>query len=207
MKNFRRLALVAILFSLVAVSARADFRFGIKAGVNINNLHLEDYTSAFNSSNRCGFTGGVMAEFTVPVIGIGVDASLMYSRMNSSVESDDTGLVEAIKNTDKNFFEIPINLKYKIQIPAISSFLTPYIFTGPDFAFKLSGDDSYSDTKAVQVAWNVGAGVELVKHVQVGVSYGFGINKIYNKISSSAVTSSDIKAKNNYWTITAAYLF
>ena len=55
------------------------------------------------------------------------------------------------------------------------------------------------------MAWNVGLGFELVKHLQIGASYGFGINNIVDKVSD--INTVDIKAKNNYWTVSAAYLF
>jgi hypothetical protein len=57
------------------------------------------------------------------------------------------------------------------------------------------------------VAWNVGLGVELFSHLQVGASYGFGINNVINKYEVLGINAEPIKANNNYWTISAAYLF
>ena len=83
----------------------------------------------------------------------------------------------------------------------------PYIFTGPSFAFKLGGDNDVFKTKTFQCAWNVGLGVELFSHLQLSGSYGFGMNNIMKTAGIVSNTSNDIKLKNNYWTITAAYLF
>ena len=58
------IAIVAIIGS--TMPAHADFRFGLKAGMNVNSLHFSSET--FDASNRAGFTGGAMIEFTVPVI-------------------------------------------------------------------------------------------------------------------------------------------
>ena len=106
-------------------------------------------------------------------------------------------------------FQVPLNIKYKISLPAVGRIIAPYIFTGPDFSFKL--DKNTVDavkTKTCQVAWNVGLGLQLVRHLQIGASYGFGINNIIEKMPENlGINTTDLSLKNNYWTITAAYLF
>lgn len=208
MKHLWKVALAALLICLTAAPASAQFRFGIKAGVNLNSLHPTNLKANFDKDNGCGFTGGVMTEFTVPIVGLCFDASLMYTRMSAtadfskSVEPGDVILVEDV-NPVKNFLQIPINIKYKFPVPIIN----PFLFTGPDFAFKLGGKDSVFKTKAFQCAWNIGLGVELFKHLQIAGSYGFGINNAIKAVGLIDNTTTDIKLKNNYWTITAAYLF
>lgn len=128
----------------------------------------------------------------------------MNSIIDQAVEADGT---EMVKTSGKNFFQIPINVKWKIGLPVVGKFLSPYIFTGPDFAFKLGGSDDVFKTKTFQCAWNIGLGVELLRHVQVGASYGFGMNTVLKQVTPINNTSNDIKGKNNYWTVTAAYLF
>ena len=76
---------VAILAAVCAFGASAQFRVGVRAGMNINKLHLQDVGKNVESDNRCGFTAGAMAEFTIPVVGISFDVSLMYTRMNSKM--------------------------------------------------------------------------------------------------------------------------
>ena len=70
--------LAAALFvgGVQSASALSPFRFGVKAGMNINEMKFNE--DAFSSKNRSGFTGGVMVQFVAPVINIGFDASLMY---------------------------------------------------------------------------------------------------------------------------------
>lgn len=209
MKTFRRLALTLAMLVMAAGVANAEFRFGIKAGINVDKMHLSE--DVFDANNQCGFTGGVMTEFEVPLIGLCFDLSAMYTRMNSRITYDNsTAILNASDATGvendkgKNFLEIPLNIKYKFQIPVVASVIKPYLFTGPSFAVKLDKNtlDSFK-TKTCQVAWNVGVGVELVKHLQISGSYAFGVNNI----AKNWVNAQDIKVKNNYWTITAAYLF
>ena len=76
-------------------------------------------------------------------------------------------------------------------------------------AFKLSGENSYFDTKKTQWGWDLGLGLELVRHLQVGAGYTFGINKITSVVTADygVSTGHEIKVKNNYWTVTAAWMF
>lgn len=157
-----------------------------------------------------------MADVNIPLLGFGADVSLMYARMNNAASAtyDQNGVAIGANNSlyGKNFLEIPVNIKYKISLPVVGSLVAPYVFTGPNFAFCL--DKSYQDSnlglksKAFQMAWNVGIGLEFLKHLQIGASYGFGCNNIVEKIGVvDASKLVDSKAKNNYWTVTAAYIF
>lgn len=219
MNIFRRVIVIALAAVFGIGAANAEFNWGIKAGLNVNKIRYGEKAvrETLDPSNSCGWTAGVMVDFTVPVIGIGVDASLMYARMNNGNDGNITTIniptkADDILNTEehnvfgKNFLEIPINLKYKFSIPVVSAFMKPYIFTGPTFAFKLDKNTLESvKSKTCQVAWNVGLGLEFLKHVQIGAGYSFGINNVAGY--TGLVNTQDLKAKNNYWTVTAAYLF
>ncbi len=207
MNCIRKIVLTLLAVIVCAGAADAQFRFGIKAGMNINKLHFSDVNKNLQPDNSCGWNVGVMTEFTVPVIGLCFDASLMYSRMNNETSTDFDEPVSDVTDSDmtygKNFLEIPINIKYKFQIPVVAAIIKPYIFTGPSFAFKL--DKSIMD-KTFQAAWNVGIGLELIRHLQISGSYGFGMNNMAKQIFTSSDVEQ-IKARNNYWTVSAAWLF
>lgn len=197
MKSIRTIvAAVVVALGMVAVpAAQAQFRFGAKVGLNVNKLHFNKEIT--NSDNRAGFTGGVMMEFTAPIIGVGMDLSAMYVRRNSKfMEEND------IKDIHNDYIDIPLNFKWKINIPLINNVFRPFLTTGPSFAF-LTSKKSFENftNKKCDVAWNFGFGAELLKHVQIGASYGLGLNK------ATGNSQYDIEGKNRYWTVTAAYLF
>ncbi len=206
MKYLNKILLAIVMMAMGVGMANAELRFGVKAGMLVNKLSLNQ--DIMKANNSCGWTAGALVEYTVPIIGINVDAGLMYARMNNSTEV--TGLTVDNDLYGKNFLEIPINLKYKFTIPMVASIIKPYLFTGPNIAFRLdkSITDDINDIKSrtCQVAWNIGLGVELIRHLQVAASYGFGINNIVSK-ATDKVTPTQIKAKNNYWTVSAAWLF
>ena len=192
------IAIVAIIGS--TMPAHADFRFGLKAGMNVNSLHFSSET--FDASNRAGFTGGAMIEFTVPVIGVGFDLSAMYVRRNSQWLNENN-----IQKDNRSYIDIPLNLKWKMNIPVVNNIIRPYLTTGPSFAFltsKKSLENAYT-TRSFDTSWNFGLGVELFKHVQVGASYGIGLTKALKTFGTTG--TAGINGRNRYWTVTAAYLF
>ena len=198
--RIKSLFIAAVFAIIFAASASAQFRIGPRLGVAVSELHFNK--SVFDSENRAGFTGGLMAEFTVPVIGVGMDASVMYVRRNSQWLADN-----GVQTNNRDYIDIPVNLKWKISIPLISKFVTPYIATGPDFAFLTSRraiSDAYSN-KSFDFSWNFGFGLQLLSHLQLGASYGLGLDKALEVVKSGDYTNVD--AKNRYWTVTAAYLF
>lgn len=213
MKKTLAILLVALIGFGYTAESRAEFKFGPRVGLNVNKMALTGVTDFVNGENACGFTAGVQAEYMLPVISLGVDLSLMYSYMDPEFKAGKKGVGTMDVNPDpgKHFLEIPLNIKYKIGIPVIASIMRPYIFTGPCVAFKLDKSDKNADikTKTTQWTWNVGLGLEFIKHIQIGASYGFGINNIMDgvEIGGTTVNAGDIKARNNYWTVTAAYLF
>lgn len=192
------IALSALLLALcTGLSAQAKFGYGIKAGANVDQVC---FSSDINTHNRCGVTAGLTAEYIAPVLGLGADISLMYTYMTTSVDN---------KDVNGNFIEIPLHLKYKIGIPAISSILSPYIYTGPNLAVKLD-EKAFGNTRDCQWGWDIGIGIELIRHLQIGAGYTFGINDIakdIDNVGNVGNTTNDVKVKNNYWTITAAWMF
>lgn len=222
MKGIKKILILALAVLACAGTAEAKlFSFGVKAGLNVNKVHFnKDIASDIvNPDNSTGWTAGIMGEVTVPVIGIAVDASLMYTRMNNGCNDERTSVdPNKVASFDsetghiygRNFLEIPINVKYKFNIPAVAKIVKPMVYTGPSFAFKLD-KNIYKNfkTQTCEVGWNLGIGFEFFSHLQVSGGYTFGLNNILDgKIADiMANAPTDLKARNNYWTVTAAYLF
>lgn len=204
MKNFHKLLIVAIVAIFATSSASAGFRWGIKAGLNFNKLDYKNVGASIqNNDNRTGWEVGLTTEFTVPIVGVGADLSLLYARQNLNVQT-----IEGHNAYDnKNFIDIPLNLKWKINIPVVASIVKPMIYTGPDFLVALN-KNSIKDikTKTCEVGWNIGIGVELLKHLQIQGGYCIGMNNVM-KYTGVDANLQNYKAKKNYWTVTAAYLF
>jgi hypothetical protein len=144
-----------------------------------------------------GFFIGPMAEFTIPVVGLGVDGSLLFSQKGVKADSD----------ASKQYgFDIPVNLKYNI---GLGSLFGIYIAAGPDFYFDISKDKSVANIaeakkKRAQVGINVGAGVKLLGHLQIGANYNIPLG---DSFSLEAVGHALGGAKTKTWQVSAAYIF
>lgn len=184
---------------MVMLPAMAQFKIGPRLGVDINSLHFNK--DVFQEDNRAGFTGGLQAEFMIPGLGFGFDASVMYVRRSATFTDDQRTEVNA------DYIEIPVNLKYKLSLPLLSRILKPYVFTGPSFSF-LTSRRFFSDfvNKKSDTAWNFGFGVELINHLQLSASYAVGMSKALDVFHLSN-ENANINGKNRYWTVTAAWLF
>lgn len=203
MKNFRHLFVALLLAMVCSAGAQAQLRFGIKAGTAVNKLSFDK--STFDSDNRAGFTGGVMVEFTVPVVNLGFDASVLYAQRSIDIYNNDGSVSE----TDhRGYIDIPVNFKWKMSILGLGKIISPFLTTGPDFSFLCSKQNFHDvwESRKFDFAWNVGAGVQLFNKLQVAASYGFGLTNSTNALHGSNA-AEDFKGKNRSWTITLAYLF
>lgn len=213
MKFLRTILVAALVLAGISAQAGDVFRFGPRLGMEVNSMRLN--SGIFQNDNRAGFTGGLEMEATIPVVNLGFDLSVMYvhrvnrnAALNAGIPADDAALIASDNYRNRDYIEIPLNLKYKIGLPVVGRIVTPYVFTGPSFAVLASKREitnAYKN-KAFDLAWNFGIGLQLVNHLQIGASYGLGLTKTVETLTSYQ-GAAPIEGKNNYWTVTAAWLF
>lgn len=205
-KLFTLIVLVAATY--FAVPANAQLKFGIKGGLNITDMSLSN--DVFETSNRTGFFIGPTIKFTLPIVGLGIDASALYDQREGevNVEADDNTLVST--RLKQKSINIPINLRYDIGLGSLAAV---YLAAGPQFGFNV-GDKNQSLYKDV-AKWrlntsnfsvNVGAGVMLLGHLQVGANYNIVCGKT-GEITVLDGAESVLRGRSNTWQISAAYYF
>lgn len=205
-KLFTLIVLVAATY--FAVPVNAQLKFGIKGGLNITDMSLSN--DVFETSNRTGFFIGPTIKFTLPIVGLGIDASALYDQREGevNVEADDNTLVST--RLKQKSINIPINLRYDIGLGSLAAV---YLAAGPQFGFNV-GDKNQSLYKDV-AEWrlntsnfsvNVGAGVMLLGHLQVGANYNIVCGKT-GEITVLDGAESVLRGRSNTWQISAAYYF
>lgn len=215
MKKVFSILLVAVCCLALATPAQAQLiKWGVKGGVNLSDI---DWKGGYegNKDNSAGFFIGPMAEITIPVVGLGVDAALMYSQRGKDYDMTD-GSETFTLDAKQQGLEIPVNLKYTI---GLGSLLGIYVAAGPDFFFNfkdvnlkgfgesLNADDLV-DSKKAQVAINLGAGVKLIKHLQIGFNYQIPLGDSFSAGEALEAIGGEIfGAKTRTWQISVAYIF
>lgn len=196
MKKIFSALLIAICVGM-AMPAQAQLKFGVKGGLNLAKADFDK--SDLKTDNFTGFFIGPMAEFTIPVVGLGVDGALLFSQRGIKVEGE---------SEKENGLEIPVNLKYNI---GLGSMLGIYVAAGPDFYFNFAKDKSFGENvklerKNAQVGINLGAGVKLIKHLQIGFNYNIPLGNSAELTIADGVTEV-FTSKTKMWQVSAAYIF
>ena len=191
----KKILTVVVLFAalMTAVPAKAEVKFGLKGGLNLTSMSLD--ANAISKSNQAGFFVGPTVKFTLPIVGLGFDASALYDQRSAEVGN------EKIKQQS---IQIPVNLRYNIGIGGSAGI---YLAAGPQFGFPV-GDKVYNTKvgeyrlKDANLSFNFGAGVYLLKHLEVGFAYNLAAGK-----SGEFSGWNDVDTHNNAWQIGAAVYF
>jgi hypothetical protein len=200
----KRLSFLWVVVALFAVStANAQFRFGIKGGANIANAKFDK--DVLKSDNITGFQLGPMIETMFGKGGIGFDLALLYSQKGAKIEPR-----TKLKN---DYLDVPVNVKFKFGTPLVN----PFIAFGPYASFRINGNKDWTisenassivnqvKAQSFGAGLNFTAGAELFDHLQVGVTYGWGLTDNYKTFDKNDLDS--YKGKLHTWQIHAAFLF
>ena len=192
MKKIFGALMIAICIAM-AMPAQAQIHFGVKGGLNLSKASFSNVSENFKKDNFTGFFIGPMAEFNIPIVGLGVDASLLFAQRGVKVtpEGADEYTVK------QNGLDIPVNLKYNI---GLGSLLGLYIAAGPDFYFDFEKKTGI-DKKKAEVGINVGAGLKLLNHLQVGANYNIPLG------DTAKIEGTDGSYKTKTWQVSVAYIF
>ena len=200
----KKILTLVVLLATITVAAQAQVKFGVKGGLNITSMKLDK--SVADKSNQAGFFIGPTVKFTLPVVGLGIDAAALYDQRSAKV------LDETLKQQS---IQIPINLRYGIGPGSTASF---YIFAGPQFGFaigdkvtELANDAADWRLKDSNLSANVGLGLMLLNHLQVSANYNIALGTTgevdVNNAINTAWNTAIGKAKANAWQLSVAYFF
>ena len=183
--------LVAAFVMMIAMTATAQTRFGIIAGIVIENeMPSEDEKK---NNNQVGYTAGAIVDFDLPVQGLGLEAGAKYTKHTYGKPS-----------MEQYSVDVPIHVRYRLEVPVVEKVVAPYAFTGPSVSAGVSNKmpTRLSDVK-MSLSWNVGAGVQMFKHVRVAATYSIQVSKT-DVVNNGVLVKGK---KGNCWTISASYMF
>lgn len=209
----RRLVIALAMLLAVAGVAKAQFRYGPTAALNISDLKFNQ--NIVNIDPHVGPAAGIQAEMMFRGIGFGLDLGLMYNQLGATAALGDKEIwaSQGIKGKQAmtlHYIQLPLHLRFKwTRMNGFERKLAPFAFGGPEFNI-LAGHSKIEGTggaKPIEFAGGdagltAGLGVELFQHWQVSGAYTWGM--------SYAVKSAQLDnwtADNRSWTIRVSYLF
>lgn len=211
MKKFFGILFVMALFTAAPAAAQIDW--GIKAGVNL----AEKPSDIKDVKGKTGWYAGPMIKATIPVVGLGVEANLLYSQTCTEVHGE---------NIDRKSIDLPVYLRYELSLPAINKFVEPFIAVGPQWSWNI-GDKRFSVTEALingaaggtnslkeytlrssNLSLNLGLGAVFLNHIQVHANYNIALGSTSDYSDPmDAAWNLATKSKTNTWQISVGYLF
>lgn len=219
MKKISTFCIALLLAFVGTVAAQAQsFSYGITAGYNLTKLTFSGSAKKnFSSDNKPGWFIGPKVEFNT-VIGLGMDASLQYSQRKLNIcENMYEASDDILDNRSETYrtIEIPINVRYNVGLGKMASV---FVYTGPQFGFPLQsmtwddfGTGSNFSKEKMNTAWNIGAGVRLLKHLEANVGYNFALSKagsaILNNFGVETGSGKSLKYRTNTFQVQVAYMF
>lgn len=211
------------LFTLVAVlfasATMAHAQFGIVAGLNFSNTNLSvrDMWEQANSVTR--FHAGVAYKFNLGM-GFAVQPQLTYEMKGASIkDSQNFAAWSSSLKADSGFLELGVGLQWGPDLFIGRPFVMLQPFLGYQIYSKDNAERKVLDTvsisneernKALDAAKNrleygfgVGAGIELIKHLQLSVQYFINLGNLYTdgKVDGNQVwdtIKSEYKDIKNY---------
>ena len=207
MKKVFAIMLMAVAF---AMPSNAQIQFGLQAGLNMDNVSGTDNLKGAIKS-RTGFFVGPTVKFTLPIVGLGVDAAALYDHREGKGEGENAPTIKA------QSIQIPINLRYGFGLGELAQI---FVFVGPQFGFNIGSNKTLADIPNVaKTEWtlkssnfsaNAGIGAMLLNHLQAKLNYNFALGKTGEVEVTEAL--SGVKrviggAKANSWQISLAYFF
>ena len=214
MKKLFTAAIMLAMSVFVGTEACAQVKFGVKGGLNVTNMSYNK--EVFESSNRAGFFIGPTVKFSLPLTGLGIDASALYDQRESEINVPGAG-TEKLKTQSVC---VPVNLRYGVGLGSLASI---FVYGGPQVGFAVGDKDQslYKDVAAWRLSdsnfsVNVGLGVSLLSHLQVSANYNIACGKTGEMTlakAGSSIVNDQInniigkKGRSNAWQIGLAYYF
>lgn len=213
----KRIFTLLVAMAAIATTASAQFQIGVEAGLNIqepSSFSESALKSYVNPDNSLGWFAGVKVKRQF-VSGLGVDGAILFNQMKNDMGESSKQL---------RYIVVPINLRFQIGLGPVAAI---YAAAGPQWGVNI-GDrewsindvqnasvlsNQYYKSAKQNLSANLGAGVMLMKHIQVGFTYNIPITKngeaLYPNVPTSVSEFNEMKSnwRNNSWQIRAAYFF
>lgn len=205
MKKYIAVLLLFAILGIKTETASAQIRIGAKGAVDLFDHKVS--SDMLKIGNKNGFQIGGIIEYIYPPSGFGADVALLYGRKKYDV---DTKAADA-SVSDYNYISIPVNLKQRIKLTdSFGLFVSGGVYgdvkiSGGDWKQKIENATKEYKAKNFMFGLNAGAGVTIMRHLDVGIYFRGELTEKYGYEYMDAETFQNKKFQT--WSIGASYYF
>ena len=204
MKKF----IVIVASLLVAVSAHAQF--GVVAGITSTKSNLKEAWA--DVKNITQYHVGLTYKLDLGLLAI--QPSILYNMKGTKLDVASADVAAAELDYKTGYIEVPVQLQLGLNlgVARIYGFAEPFIGYAITNSATLGGTDLKANWENVknrlEYGVGLGAGVELIKHVQVSVKYFWNMGDMYGtNISFAGITQTIGEQKASGIAASVALLF
>ena len=204
MKKF----IVIVASLLIAVSAHAQF--GVVAGITSSKSNLKEAWA--DVKNITQYHVGLTYKLDLGLLAI--QPSILYNMKGTKLDVASADVTAAELDYKTGYIEVPVQLQLGLNlgVARIYGFAEPFIGYAITNSATLGGKDLKADWENVknrlEYGVGLGAGVELIKHVQVSVKYFWNMGDMYGtNISFAGITKTISEQKASGIAASVALLF
>lgn len=179
----------------------SQIRIGVTGGYDIIDHSIS--SSMLDVENREGYQLGANVEI-LPFNGFGVETGILYGRKEFNLNAHSG---EDVLLTNYDYIMIPLNLKLRFSF---MQSLGVYAVGGAYGSVKLKGGDlevaaEEFKSKNFRAGVNVGGGVSLFEHFDVGLYFRYSVTENFKSYSPDIKDISGSHTK--VWSVKATYYF
>lgn len=200
--------IVIVASLLVAVSAHAQF--GVVAGITSTKSNLKEAWA--DVKNITQYHVGLTYKLDLGLLAI--QPSILYNMKGTKLDVASADVAAAELDYKTGYIEVPVQLQLGLNlgVARIYGFAEPFIGYAITNSATLGGTDLKANWENVknrlEYGVGLGAGVELIKHVQVSVKYFWNMGDMYGtNISFAGITKTIGEQKASGIAASVALLF
>ena len=181
------------------------YGYGLRAGMNISNLHYSYEGIGMNFDSRQGFRVGLSAEYGIVksfYINTGLYLSIKGADMKDMAVDEHDRILDV--SVVAGYLEIPIQASYRINLPKESQIQVnfgPYFSCGAVGQTKIGRDTESTFSKDVLRRFDVGFGTGVgytFRHVYLGFEYQFGLPSVMDMEGFGKIVNRNIAITLGY---------
>lgn len=197
----KKLSALLLGILIVSTSLFSQTRFGVKGGLNFQNMSNISTNLNDTWKNQTGYQLGIALQFKVPLIGMAIQPELLYSTVKTSIDNDPANTF------DMDYVTLPINFELGVDMLVFR----PFIVASPFISYMIQNqtrleDQPISDMNRFDYGIGLGAGFDLWK-LQIMGKYNWGLGKLKTADATWDQAETYKNAKMQGFQLSVAFLF